>query len=140
MHVHAGAVVHEEGFGHHGHGLPVFPGHILGHILVHQHLIRHAGQGCKAHIHLGLPSRTDLMVVNLHPHTYLLQCPQHLGTDILEMVHRRHWEITLFVTGLVPQIGFVSVAGIPKAFFGVNVVVPVIVTLVEPNIVQNIKL
>jgi hypothetical protein len=56
------------------------------------------------------------------------------------LIHRRHWEISLFVADLVAQVLLVVVPRVPKTLFRIDVIITVVLRLVEPNIVEDEKL
>src|SRR5215831_17863728 len=63
----------------------------------------------------------------------------HLGAKVLVMIHGGHREITLLVTRTITEIVLLA-AGIPAAFFGVDKVETVLLTLIEANVVEDEKL
>src|SRR5208337_1797905 len=70
-------------------------------------------------------------------HTDLLHRQDHLGTDVLLRIHRRHREITLFVSGLVSEVRVLALSGVPLTLDGIDVVVAVVIRAVEPDIVKD---
>ena len=141
--VHAGAVVLEDGLGHEGDSLAVTARDVLGDVLVLHHVVRHFGQRVEPHVDLGLPRRAYLVVVDLDRHAQALERQHHVRTDVLQAVHGRHGEITLFVARLVAQVLLPVrpfLAAVPEAFFGIQVIVAVVVGLVEADAVQDVEL
>jgi hypothetical protein len=70
----------------------------------------------------------------------LLQIEHHLGSQILVLIHGGNREIPFFVADLVAQIGDAVVAGVPKAFDGVDVVVAFVLVLIESHAIEDEKL
>src|SRR5262249_7913357 len=116
--VHARAVVLENRLRHDRYRFAVPAGNVLDDVFVDQDLIGHARERRKSHIDLGLSCRTDLVVVNLYPDSAFLQCAHHLRSEILQVIHGRDWEITLFVAWLVAEIWPVGLTCVPKSFLG----------------------
>jgi len=138
VHVHARAVVAEEGLGHEGRGAAVLPGGGLDDVLVDHHLVRHRQQRAEAHVDLGLPGGADLVVLDLDFDAHVDHGQDHLAADVLVLVHRRDREIPLLVPGPVPPGA--GVAGAPDALRRVDVVVAFVGVLVEPGLVQDVEL
>src|SRR6516165_6464544 len=138
--MHAGAVVLKNRLRHDGYRLPVPAGDVLNDVFVDQDLVGHARECGKAHVDLGLPRRTYLVVVNLYPDPTFLQRAHHLRSEILLVIHGRDREITLLVARLVAEIWPVGLTRVPESFLGVDVVETVIVALVEAHIVEYVEL
>jgi len=81
------------------------------------------------------------VVVHFDLDAALLQVQDHLGAQVLVLVHGGNGEVTFFVPNLIAEVGLVSAfAGVPKTFTGIDVVVPLMVVLVEPDAVEDKKL
>ena len=76
MHVHAGAVVLEQGLGHEGRRHAVGAGDVLDHVFVHHQIVAHARQRIVAHVDLGLAAGGDFVVMGLD-----LDAEVHHGED-----------------------------------------------------------
>src|SRR4029079_3111595 len=140
MAVHPGAVVLEQGLGHDGDHLASFSSGVLDYVLVGEHLVGHLGHGVKAHVDLGLAASGHFVVVHFDFDPALLQIEHHLGSQILVLIHGGNREIPFFVADLVAQIGDAVVAGVPKAFDGVDVVIAFVLVLIESHAVEDEKL
>ena len=147
MHVHAGAIVLEDGLGHQRHGLVVPPGHVLDDVLELQELVSHAGQGIETHVDFALAGRRHFVVVHFHVDADLLERQHHLGPDVLDAVHRRHRKVPFLVAHLVARVlrwGRRSrpllAARVPEALAAVDVIETVVVRLTEANVVEDEEL
>ena len=79
VHVHAGAVVARDGFGHEGGGFTVGVCHVVDHVLVLLQVVGLFGQRTEDQAEFVLAGRNLVMVlVDLHAHAF--HCGQHLGT------------------------------------------------------------
>jgi hypothetical protein len=70
----------------------------------------------------------------------LLQVLDHLGAQILVLVHGRYGKVPLFVPYLVAQVRLVVVPGVPKTFLRINVVITVVLRLIKADVVEDEKL
>ena len=140
MGVHTGAVIHEDGFGHHRDRLAMLSSHVLHHVLVQHNLVAHPGERAVAHVDLGLTSGADLVMVDLHCDADALERLDHLRTKVLHVIHRWGGEVALLVAWLVAKVGSRLVSGVPKAFDRVDVVEALVVRLIEPDVVEYVEL
>src|SRR6266536_4546659 len=56
------------------------------------------------------------------------------------VIHRRHRKISLLVTRLVPEVGPLCAASVPRAFFRIDEIESVIVGLIKSNVIDDIVL
>ncbi len=140
VHVHTGAVVIEQRFGHEGHGLAVFARHVANDVLVPDQLVSHVHQGIETHIDFGLATGGHFVVLRFNPNADLLHHQHHLGADVVHAIGRRDREIALFVARLVAQVRTFFTAGVPLAFYRVDEVVTGILGGVVTDVVKNEKL
>src|SRR6266704_3033796 len=56
------------------------------------------------------------------------------------VIHRRHRKISFLVTWLVPEVGPFGAAGVPRAFFRIDEIESVIVSLIKSNVIEDIEL
>ena len=135
-----GAVVGEDGLGHEGGRQPVGPGHALHHVLVEHQLVRHGRQGVESHVDLGLSGGAHLVVLDLDLDAELLHREDHLGAQVLKMVHRRNREVPLFVAGLEAQVGPLVRAGVPDSLDRIDLVETLVRVLIEADVVEDEEL
>ena len=74
-------------------------------VLVEHQLVGHRRERVEAHVDLGLARGADLVVLHLDLDADLLEREQHLGAQVLVLVHRRHGEVALLVADLVAEVG-----------------------------------
>ena len=70
----------------------------------------------------------------------LLHGQDHLGAQILEMVHGRNREVALLVAGLEAQVRPLVLAGVPDSLDRVDVVEALVRVLVEADVVEDEEL
>ncbi len=140
VHVHPGAVVAEHRLRHERRRVAVRRAHVLDDVLVHHDLVRHARQRVVPHVDLGLARRTDLMVVDFHLDARRDHRQHDLGAQILQPVGRWHREVALLVARPVAQVGRSVRAGVPDAFFRIDVVIALVRVLVEAHGVEDVEL
>ena len=101
-------------------------------------------QRVEAHVDLGLARGADLVVLHLDRDADLLERQQHLGAEVLVLVHRRDREVPLLVADLVPEVrGAVELGlapGVPHALDRVEEVVARVLVLVEARRVEDVEL
>src|SRR5205085_2492043 len=114
--------------------------YILDDVLVQQDLVGHLCEGRILQINFRLARGSDFVMMNLDDDTAFLEGANHLGSNVLLMIHRRDGEVTFLVSRFVAEIRFGAVARIPETLFRINVVEALVVRLIETNIVKNIKL
>ena len=102
--VHARAVVLEDRLRHERGRLARGPRHVLHHVLVEHQLVGHAQQRVEAHVDLGLAGGADLVVLDLDLDAEALHREDHLGAQVLVLVHRRDGEVPLLVPDLVAEV------------------------------------
>src|SRR6266536_652161 len=56
------------------------------------------------------------------------------------VIHRRHRKISLLVTRLVPEVGPLCAASVPRAFFRIDEIESVMVGLIKSNVIEDIEL
>src|SRR6266496_996847 len=56
------------------------------------------------------------------------------------VIHRRYRKVSFFVTRLVPEVGSLCAAGVPRAFFRIDEIESVIVGLIKSNVIEDIEL
>ena len=140
MAVHARPVVLEQRLRHERHRQVVGPCHRLGDVLVEHQLVGHGQQRVEPHVDLRLAGGADLVVLDLGLDPDLLQRQDHLGPEVLEMVHGRDREIPLLVPGLEPEVRPLVGVGVPDALDGVDRVRRRVLVLVEADIVEDVEL
>jgi hypothetical protein len=78
--VHAGAVVFKKRFGHEGHGVAGFVGHVFQHIFEPHELVGHLQQRLEAHVDFGLAGSGHLVMLALDVDAEAFQGQQHIGS------------------------------------------------------------
>ena len=104
VHVHAGPVVVEERLRHKGRREPGLGGDALDDVLVEHQLVGHPQQRVEPHVDLGLAGGPNLVVLHLDLDAHPLHGEDHLGAQVLEVVHRRNREVAFLVARLVAQV------------------------------------
>jgi hypothetical protein len=97
-------------------------------------------QAVEAHVDLGLARGAHLVVVDLDLDAEPFEGEDHLGPQVLEVIHGRDREVTLLVTGLVPEVGVLLAPGVPSRFDRLDVVVALVLVLVEAHVVEHEEL
>ena len=138
--VHPRAVVAEQRLRHEGDRVPMPMTHVLHEVLVHHELVGHAGERGEPHVDLRLACRPHLVVVDFHLDARRNHRQHDLGAQVLQPVGRRHREVALLVARPVAQVGRAVRAGVPDAFFRIDVVVAFVRVLVEPHGVEDVEL
>src|SRR5215469_17219146 len=77
--------------------------------------------------------------MTLHLNTATLHGQNHLGAQVLIVISRRNRKISLAETRTIPEVvPFPS--GVPATFLGIDVVEPILRSLIESDIVKDEKL
>ena len=139
--VHARAVVLEDRLRHERRRLARRVGDVLDDVLVEHELVGHAQQRVEAHVDLGLAGGADLVVLDLDLDAEPLHREDHLGAQVLVLVHRRDREVALLVPDLVAEVAAAFVArGVPRRFDRVDRVRRRVLVVVEPHVVEDEEL
>ena len=102
-------------------------------------MVGRAHQRIELEIDFGLPARRDFMVMALDLQPAVLHGHNHLAAQVLVVIGWRHREIAFLVAGTIAEI-VLDAAGIPAAFFGVDEIKAVLLTLIKADIIENKKL
>ena len=118
VHVHAAAVVADDGLGHEGGGLAVGVGHVVDHVLLQLHPVGALQQRGKTRADLHLAGVRHLVVVHFDRDAQRFEDQAHLRAQILAGVDRRHREVAT-LDGRTEAVVAVLVlfAGVPGGFF-----------------------
>jgi hypothetical protein len=109
-------------------------------VLVEHQLVRHPEQGVEAHVDLRLARGPDLVVLHLDLDAHPLHSEDHLGAQILEVVHRRDREVPLFVPGLVTKVGTFFASRVPDPLDRFDLVEGGVLVLGEADVVEDEEL
>ncbi len=138
MHVHAAAVVADDGFRHERQRLAVPVSHVLQRVFEDLHLIGFLGEGVRGDIDLALSRGGDLVMMDLELQAHFLAGQRHGGTDILLRVRRGHREIAAFHAGSVAFVAVVVLlAGVPGALVGIHLVGTAVHAGVVAHVVED---
>ena len=140
VHVHARAVVAEQGLGHEGRGLAVRARHVLDHVLVLDQLVGHGDQRIELHVDLALAGSRDLVVVALDLDADPLHGQRHLGADVHERVRGRHREVALLGPDLVGEVRTLVLGHVPVALDRVDEVGAEVDVLAVAHVVEHEEL
>ena len=140
VHVHARAVVGEQGLGHEGRGLAVLLGDVLDHVFVLDQLVGHRDQRVEPHVDLALAGGRDLVVVGLDRDPDLLHGQHHLGADVHERVRGRRREVALLGPDLVAEVRALVAGHVPMALDRVDLVGAVVDALAVADVVEHEEL
>ena len=117
MHVHAAAVVADDGLRHERQGLAIAVRHVLQRIFQDLHFVGLLGQRVRRDIDLALARGRHFVVMHFEFQAHLLAGHGHGGADVLLRIHRRHREVAALDAGAMALVAvFVGLAGIPRAF------------------------
>ncbi len=126
------------GFGMNVADLPAAQATFLHHVLVEHQLVGHAQQRVEAHVDLCLTAGADLVVLDLDLDAESLHREDHLGAQVLVLVHRRDREVALLVPDLVAEVLAALVArGVPPAFDRVDRMRRGVLVVVETHVVED---
>ena len=117
VHVHARAVIAIDGLRHEGCGLAIGVGNLVDRVLVDLHLVGVAGQRVELDAQLVLRG-SHLMVVLFDHDAHLGNHGQHLGTHVLQAVHRRDREIAALDARTVTHVAGLVVGIVVGRQFG----------------------
>ncbi len=141
VHMHARAVVADDGLGHEGRGLAVGVGDVLDHIL---HDLRPVGtlhQSGEFGADFALAGVGHFVVMHFDRHAHLFEQQAHFRADVLQTVNRGHREIAALHRRAVAHIAaFHLVAGGPGGFVGVDLDEAARHVHIPADLVENEKL
>ena len=119
MHVHAGTIVADDGFGHEGDGLAVRMRDVLDHVLEREQFVALVHQRAELGADLALAGRGDFVVMHLDGQADLLKDLAHLAAQVAERIHRRDREIAaLHARAMAGIAAFELAVGTPCRFLG----------------------
>ena len=141
MHVHARAVVTEQGLRHErGRASELLSG-VLDDVLELQHIVGRLHHGVEAVVDLGLSAGSDLVVRALDLEPDLLGLDADLVTQIGMLVDRGHREVAGLVRRLVAEVAaFFAASAVPGAFDGVDLVERAVGLRLVPHVVEDVEL
>ena len=137
--MHAVAVIAEDRLGHECHCLRIAVRDVLYDVLKQQHLVGRTDERIEFQVDFRLSCTGNLMMMAFHFKAATLHDQNHLRAKILIVIGGRNGEISLFVARAIAEIvRFPS--RIPAALFGVDVIKPVLLALIESDIVEDEEL
>ena len=139
MDMHAASIIIEKRFRHEGYGFAMLLGDIFQDVFILQNVVGHFNKGRKPHINLGLSAGSDLMMLCLDGDTDFNEGKHHFAAQVLHAVRRRHWEISFFISRLVPEVWVFRPSGIPPAFNRIDEIISLVLVLIKTYIVKNEK-
>jgi hypothetical protein len=137
VNVHSRAIVAEQRLGHERSRHAALACDILDHVFVDHHVVGHPGKRSIAHVDLALAPGCDFMVMSFNSDAEFFQDRYHIGAGVLELIGRRHWEVTLFRAQLVSEARPVFTCRIPVGLNGIDFVIAVVGTLVVTHFIEN---
>ena len=140
MAVHPRPVVLEQGLGHECGRVPGVARDVLHDVLVEHQLVGHTQQRVVTHVDLSLTARRHLVVLHLDLDPEVLHHKDHLGPQVLEMVHGRHREVPLLVARLEAEVRLLVASRVPNALYRVDLVEGGPLVLREPYVVEDEEL
>ena len=141
VNMHARAVVSEDRLRHESGRLAVLPGDVLDDVLKLHDIVSAARQGVETPIDLGLTCCAHLMVGALDLHAKALHDGDDFVTQITKMVGRGDRKISALVFHLVSAVAAIlGTSSVPRSSLGVDGVVRGVLTGVEANVVEDVKL
>ena len=119
MHVHAGAVIADDGLGHEGRRFAVAVGNVMHDVLEDLGPVGALHQGAELGADFALAGGGDFVVMHFHRHAAGFQRNTHLGADVVQAVDRRYREVAALDGRAVAAVaGFELVGRGPGGFFG----------------------
>jgi hypothetical protein len=141
MHVHAAAVVADDGLRHEGKGLAIAVRDVLQRVLEDLHLVGLLGERIRGDVDLALAGGRDLVMVHLELETHLLAGERHRRADVLLRVHGRHREVASLDARAVALVAvLVGLAGVPGALVGVHLIGAAVHGDAHLDVVENEEL
>ena len=141
VHVHAGAVVADQGLGHEGGGLAKGMRDVENAVLEDLYLVGLAHQRVELDADLTLSGGADFVMVDLHRQTHLLHGRAHGRADVMQGVDRGHREVAALHPRTVADVALVKlVAGDPGCLFGVDGVARAVHLGVPLDVVEHEEL
>ena len=104
VNVHARAIVAYHWFWHEGCGFTVGIGHVKHHVFQNLRPVRALNQRREFRTDFVLALTRHFVVVHFHRHTHLFEQQAHFRAHVLELIGRRHREITAFDARTMTQI------------------------------------
>src|SRR5256714_10929248 len=112
--------------------------YILDDVLVQQDLVGHLCERRILQINFRLARGSDFVMMNLDDDTAFLEGANHLGSNVLLMIHRRDKGENLLLFRVLAGIRVGGVAGLSSTLFRINVVEAPVVRLIVTNNVNNL--
>ena len=121
MHVHAGAVITNNRFGHKGGGFAVGMGHIVYAVFENLHFVCLGHQGVRANADFTLAGCGHFVVMHLDNQAHLFHGVTHGATQVMQAVYRWHRKIAALDQWTVAGVaGREGAAGRPGGFFRID--------------------
>ncbi|MDT4817616.1 hypothetical protein FQZ97_506950 [compost metagenome] len=121
VHVHAGAVVADDGLGHEGGGLAVGVGHVVDHVLLQLDPVGALHQRAEAGADLELAGVGHFMVMHFDRDAQRFEHQAHFRAHVLEAVDRGHREVAALDRRTVAAVAVLEfLVGVPRGFFGLD--------------------
>ena len=138
MHMHAAAVIADDGFRHESQGLSITMRHVLQRVLENLHFVGFLGQRIRRHIDLTLAGGRHFVVMHFELQAHFFAGHGHRGANVLLRINRRHREVTALDARTMALVAvFIGLAGIPGAFVGVHFVRAAVHAGTDGNVVEN---
>src|SRR5947208_5160761 len=118
----------------------MLPGDVADDVFVILHRVAHLLERREPNVDLGLTGGGDLMVLFVDWNARFLQLERHFVADVLQRVHRRDGEITLFRSNFVTHVRKFFARTVPMTFDAIDEVERRVGSVTEPHIVKNEKL
>ena len=141
MHMHAVAVVADDGLGHEGQGLAVAVRDVLQRIFQDLHFVGFFGQGVRRDVDFALAGGRHFVMMNFEFQAHLFAGHRHGGANVLLRIHRRHREVAALDAGTMALVAvLIGLAGVPRAFVGVHLVGAAVHAGTDRDVVENKEL
>ena len=138
MHVHAAAVVADDGFRHESQGFSVAVRHVLQGVLENLHFVGFLGQRIRRHIDFALSGGGHFVVMYFELQTHFFAGHGHGSANVLLRVDGRHREVAALDGRPMTLVAvFVVLARIPGAFVGVHFVGAAVHARADGDLVEN---
>ena len=141
MHMHAVAVVADDGFRHESQGFSVSMSDVLQRVFQDLHFVGFFGQRVRRDIDLALAGGRHFMMMNFEFQTHFFASHRHRGANVLLRIHRGNRKVAALHARPMRAVAFlICLAGIPRAFVRIDFVGAAVHAGTDRDVVENEEL